>query len=89
MHPKHSNLRTTKPASPGCRVQDTLLVSVWPNLKLTGSTSHLPGNCEKHSMTFIHLRGLFLTPPRFFKAGGICHSVLLHQLHGLGVLARV
>lgn len=27
--------------------------SVWPNLKFAGSTSHLPGSCERHSLTFV------------------------------------
>lgn len=53
MAPRHGSLRTKNPASPGCQVQDTLPVSIWPNLKFTGSTSHLPWKCEKHSLTFI------------------------------------
>jgi hypothetical protein len=43
-------LSSWQPGFPG---QGTSHVSIWPNLKFSGSTSHLPWNCEKHSVTFL------------------------------------
>lgn len=40
---------------PRMPTQKALPAPIWPSLKFAGSTSHLPWNCEKHSMTFIAL----------------------------------
>lgn len=50
--PRRSHSRTTSLAAHGCRAPDTLPGSTWPNLKFTGSASHLARSCEKHSTTF-------------------------------------